>query len=132
MNERAVKVTMVFGKNYFYGGRKYSRFAEDGVTPLHYEVPRSIARELLGLKTTRGIPYFSLVLDLEDDEVVTPPPPKPEPVNEFLVVKIRLPEDGDDVSDLDDDEDPLEAALAGAPVATNAVVSVEGDEGEEV
>ena len=132
MNERAVKLTMVFGKNYFFGGRKYSRFAEDGVTPLHYEVPRSIARELLGLKTTRGIPYFSLVLELTDEEEAAPPPPKPAPVNEFQVVRIKLPEDGDDVSNLDDDEDPLEAALAGAPVATNAVVSVEGDEGEEV
>ncbi len=131
MNERAVKLTMVFGKNYFYGGRKYSRFAEDGLTPLHYEVPRSIARELLGLKTTRGIPYFSLVLELTDEEEAAPPPPKPEPVNEFQVVKIRLPEDGDDVSDLDD-EDPLVADLAGASVATSAVVSVEGDEGEEV
>ncbi len=129
MNERAVKLTMVFGKNYFYGGRKYSRFAEDGLTPLHYEVPRSIARELLGLKTTRGIPYFSLVLELTDEEEAAPPPPKPEPVNEFQVVKIRLPEDGDDVSDLDD-EDPLAEALG--EVATSAVVSVEGDEGEEV
>ncbi len=130
MKERVVKLTMVFGKNYFYGGRKYSRFAEDGLTPLHYEVPRAIARELLSLKTTRGIPYFSLVLDLEDEEEL-PPPPKPEPKNEFQVVKIRLPEDGDDVSDLDD-EDPLEADLGSAPVATSAVVSVEGDEGEEV
>ncbi len=75
-----MRVEMCHGKNYHYKGQLYRRFAEDGKTPLIYEVDGVLAAELLKLCTRRDIPYFRLLLteeELEQEEAEREEVPDP-------------------------------------------------------
>lgn len=63
-----MRVEMCHGKNYHYKDQLYRRFAEDGKTPLIYEVDGVLAAELIKLSTKRDIPYFRLLLSEEELE----------------------------------------------------------------
>ncbi len=63
-----MRVEMCHGKNYHYKDQLYRRFAEDGKTPLIYEVDSVLAAELIKLSTKRDIPYFRLLMTEEELE----------------------------------------------------------------
>lgn len=71
-----IRVQMISGRNYTHGSRRFSRFADDGITPMIYEVKQRLAHDLLAYTTPRGLPIFRLAEGQQAPEVVSRPQPR--------------------------------------------------------